>query len=94
MPAIAQGTPLGAGQLNASASVPGTFVYTPAAGIVLGLGNHQTLSVTFTPTDHARYAAVTVTASINVIACQTVSSGVVRSGFSVQTVVSQGISSR
>ena len=76
-PAITQGTPLGAGQLNASASVPGTFVYTPAAGTVLGLGNNQTLSVTFTPTDHTRYAAVTITASINVIACQVVPSGLV-----------------
>ena len=76
-PAIAQGTPLGAGQLNASASVPGTFVYNPAAGTVLGLGNNQTLSVTFTPTDHTRYAAVTVTASISVVPCQTVPSGLV-----------------
>ena len=30
--AITYGTPLSATQLNATASVPGTFVYTPAAG--------------------------------------------------------------
>jgi hypothetical protein len=47
---IAYGTALGAMQLNATASIPGTFVYTPAAGQVLTAGL-QTLSVTFTPSD-------------------------------------------
>ena len=32
---IVYGTALSATQLNATASVPGTFVYTPAAGTVL-----------------------------------------------------------
>jgi YD repeat-containing protein len=44
------GTPLSATQLNATATVPGTFVYTPAAGTVLDAGTH-TLSVRFTPND-------------------------------------------
>ena len=35
---ITYGTALGATQLNATASVPGTFVYTPAAGTVLNAG--------------------------------------------------------
>ena len=48
--AITQGTALGATQLNATANVPGTFVYSPAAGTVLPVGTH-TLRVTFTPTD-------------------------------------------
>jgi Flp pilus assembly CpaE family ATPase len=48
--AISHGTRLSAAQLNATASIPGRFVYTPAAGEVLGAGTH-TLSVTFTPTD-------------------------------------------
>jgi Flp pilus assembly CpaE family ATPase len=48
--AISHGTPLSAAQLNATASVPGTFVYTPAAGEMLAKGTH-TLSVTFTPSD-------------------------------------------
>ena len=52
---ITYGTALGATQLNATASVPGTFVYTPAAGTVLNAGRGQTLSVTFTPTDAANY---------------------------------------
>src|SRR5205807_3149505 len=33
--AITFGTPLSASQLNATASVPGSFVYTPAAGSIL-----------------------------------------------------------
>lgn len=51
---ISCGTPLSDVQLNATASVPGTFVYTPAKGEFLAAGS-QTLSATFTPTDSARY---------------------------------------
>jgi hypothetical protein len=53
--AITNPTPLSAAQLNATASVPGTFVYTPAPGTVLAAGR-QTLSVTFTPTDTVDYS--------------------------------------
>ena len=56
--AIIYGTPLSAAQLNATASVAGIFVYSPAAGTVLGAGT-QTLSTTFTPTDTADYGTVT-----------------------------------
>ena len=52
---IASGTPLGPVQFNATASVPGTFVYSPPAGTVLPVGTGQPLSVTFTPTDTANY---------------------------------------
>ena len=55
--AITYGTALSATQLNASANVTGTFVYSPAAGTVLGAGT-QTFSVTFTPTDTIDYNAV------------------------------------
>jgi large repetitive protein len=55
---IAYGTALGALQLDASASVPGTFAYTPAAGTVLTVGS-QLLTVTFTPTDSTDYATAT-----------------------------------
>jgi hypothetical protein len=58
-------TALSGAQLDATASVPGTFVYTPAVGTVLGAGA-QTLSVTFTPSDTVDYHAVTATALINV----------------------------
>ena len=61
--AISRGTPLGAAQLNATAPIPGNFVYTPAAGELLPTGTH-TLSVTFTPADPnfpAAQAAVSLT---------------------------------
>jgi len=68
---IAYGTALSSGQLNATAtanglSVPGTFAYTPAAGTMLGAGNHS-LSVTFTPTDGVDYGAGTANTTITVI---------------------------
>ena len=64
---VTYGTALGATQLNATASTPGTFVYTPAAGTVLGAGSSQALSVTFTPTDTANYSATGATVHINVM---------------------------
>jgi hypothetical protein len=63
--AITYGTALSAAQLNATSSVAGTFVYTPAAGTVLKAGV-QTLSVTFTPTDSVDYTTATSTVSITV----------------------------
>jgi formylglycine-generating enzyme required for sulfatase activity len=53
--AITYGTALSVKQLNAKASVPGLFDYIPAAGVKLPAGT-QTLNVTFTPTDSAKYA--------------------------------------
>lgn len=64
--AITYGTPLGASQLNATASVAGSFVYTPAAGTVLGAGDNQTLHVEFTPTDAINYANASKDVTINV----------------------------
>jgi hypothetical protein len=64
--AITYGTPLGASQLNATASVPGAFAYTPAAGTVLGAGDNQTLHVEFTPTDAVNYANASKDVTINV----------------------------
>ncbi len=60
------GTPLGPAQLNATANVPGTFVYTPPAGTVLSPGAGQVLSVTFTPSASSSYATATRTVTINV----------------------------
>jgi hypothetical protein len=62
---IVYGTALSATQLNASASVPGTLVYTPAAGIIPAAGT-DTLSVTFTPTDTTNYSPVTKTVTLTV----------------------------
>ena len=62
-PATAEGpVTLGAKELNAVCSVPGTLSYTPAAGTVLSAGTY-TLSVTCTPTD-TKIAAVTTTVTM------------------------------
>ncbi|UWZ87011.1 cellulose binding domain-containing protein [Occallatibacter riparius] len=63
--AIVYGNALTATQLDASASVAGTFTYSPAAGAVLGAGN-QTLTATFNPTDSANYSPVTSTVALTV----------------------------
>jgi hypothetical protein len=63
--AITYGTALTSTQLNATATIPGTFAYSPAAGAILGAGS-RTLSVTFTPTDTTDYSIVTVTATLTV----------------------------
>jgi glucuronoarabinoxylan endo-1,4-beta-xylanase len=64
--AITYGTALSATQLDATASVPGSFVYTPALGNVPTAGS-QTLSVAFTPSDTTDYnsASGSVTLTVN-----------------------------
>jgi hypothetical protein len=64
-PAIGHGTALSSTQLNATAGVPGTFAYTPAAGTVPSAGA-DSLSVTFTPTDAVDYIAATKSVSLTV----------------------------
>jgi hypothetical protein len=63
---IVYGTPLSNAQLNATASVPGAFLYSPAPNTVLHAGYSQTLTVTFSPTDAADYAVTATTVLINV----------------------------
>jgi hypothetical protein len=62
---IVYGTALDSTQLNATANVPGTFVYTPAAGTILDAGA-QTLAVTFTPTDTTNYNTASASVSLTV----------------------------
>jgi Flp pilus assembly CpaE family ATPase len=62
---IAGGTALDETQLNASAPVPGTFEYSPAAGEVLARGTHS-LNVTFTPDDSANYTTAEDTVTLTV----------------------------
>ena len=62
--AITYGTALGALQLNAGASVAGTFTYTPGPGS-FPPGGTDTLSATFTPAN-PNYAVATVTTTIKV----------------------------
>jgi len=63
--AITYGTALSATQLNATASVPGAFVYSQAAGSVLKAGTH-TLTAYFTPTDRTDYLCATGTQTLTV----------------------------
>jgi hypothetical protein len=64
--AVTVGAKLGATQLDATASVAGAFVYTPAAGTVLSTAGTIPLSVTFTPTDTADYNAATASVNLTV----------------------------
>ncbi len=63
--AISYGIALSDIQLNATASVPGTFVYTPSAGHVLAPGKY-TLSASFTPADTAKHAMAQATVELEV----------------------------
>ena len=60
---ISEDTPLGATQLNATANVPGRFIYEPEAGTKLPRGI-QDLKVTFIPDDLSKYQPMTATARI------------------------------
>lgn len=72
---IVYGTAIGSAQLNATAtslsgaSIPGTFVYTPSSGTVLGVGT-QKVSVTFTPTNTANYAVASASVDVTVTQAQ------------------------
>src|SRR5450759_2229228 len=63
---IIYGTALNSTQLNATASVPGTLVYSPAEGTVLGIGK-QTLHVDLTPEDATNYTSASKDVEINVL---------------------------
>jgi metallophosphoesterase (TIGR03768 family) len=62
--AIDYGATLSAAQLNASANVPGVFVYSPPAGSAPREGT-RTLTVTFTPSD-SRYTGAEKSVSLTV----------------------------
>jgi hypothetical protein len=64
---VTVGTALSATQLNATSSVPGSFVYSPALGIVMSTAGNTTLSTTFTPSDATDYNtnSATVTLTVN-----------------------------
>jgi hypothetical protein len=63
---ITQGIALSAAQLNAIASTPGAFVYTPASGTILNSGDNQVLHVDFTPSDITNYTAASKDVNISV----------------------------
>jgi len=64
---IVFGTLLSEQQLNATADVPGAFVYTPGIGTKLNAGTDQNLTADFTPTDAENYNSATKTVLINVL---------------------------
>jgi len=67
---VTQGAALSSAQLNAVANVPGTLVYTPAAGTVLPLGIRP-LTATFSPADPSDYTSATANNSLTVQAAPT-----------------------
>ncbi|NNG01411.1 MAG: hypothetical protein HKM93_18620 [Desulfobacteraceae bacterium] len=69
---IDAGIALSATQLNATADVEGTYVYTPDIGTVLSVGANQNLKVDFTPTDAVNYNTATKTVTIKVTEAITV----------------------
>ncbi len=64
---IVEGTALSSTQLNATTTVTGTFIYTPASGTVLSAGLNQSLSVAFTPDDAVNYNTANKSVLINVM---------------------------
>ncbi|MGC8802479.1 MAG: discoidin domain-containing protein, partial [Bacteroidales bacterium] len=71
---ITEGTALTNTQLNATANVAGTFIYSPELGTVLSAGTHV-LSVTFVPSDTANYLTATAEVTIKVVSQTSVSTG-------------------
>jgi hypothetical protein len=62
---IGYGNALNSAQLNATASVAGTFAYTPSAGHILAPGRY-TLTATFTPAEADKYATGEATVELEV----------------------------
>jgi uncharacterized repeat protein (TIGR03803 family) len=62
---IVFGTALSGVQLNATANIPGTFTYYPAAGTILGAGT-RTITVIFTPTGTVNFATAMSTVTLTV----------------------------
>src|SRR4029079_3282368 len=63
---LTYGAALSAAELNATASVRGTFSYSPSLGTVLAAGAGQSLTATFTPDDGANYSSAIATLVITV----------------------------
>jgi uncharacterized protein (TIGR02145 family) len=59
-------TALSSIQLNATANIAGTFVYSPGLGKALNVGDNQELKVDFTPTDVSKYNLVSKAVTINI----------------------------
>lgn len=64
---LVEGLPLTEAQLNATANVPGSIVFTPALGTVLPKGDNQELKAEFTPRDTEKYKSLSKTVTINIV---------------------------
>ena len=65
---LVAGTPPGAAQPNATGSLPGTFVATPAAGTIPGVGSGPVVTVRFTPAAATDSTRATASVGIAVVA--------------------------
>lgn len=92
---IQYGTALSSIQLDATANVPGTFVYTPPSGTVLPMSTTvppqpYALSVTFTPTtssNNANNNPITISAYIQVVSDSPIITGILPAPAAVGTTV-------
>ena len=69
---VPTGTILGATQLDATAGIPGTFTYNPAAGTLYSAPGNFGLSVSFAPVDSTDYGLGSATVTLNVVAATVV----------------------
>ncbi len=83
--AVPAGTTLSAAQLDATASVPGTFSYSPGMGTVLTHAGTVTLSTTFTPNNTEAYERVTASVSLTVTGTSIVKPSIASIGASSAT---------
>ncbi len=60
------GTVLSGTQLDATANVPGKFIYVPQAGTVLSIAGNYSVTATFAPTDSLDFTATSVTITFTV----------------------------
>ena len=65
--AVPTGTVLSATQLNATANVPGTFTYSPAAGTIFSAAGNFGLSASFTPVDSTDYGLASGAVTLTVV---------------------------
>jgi glucose/arabinose dehydrogenase len=64
---INQGVALSSNQLNATATIDGSFAYNPSLGTVLPAGSNQVLTASFTPVDLGQWSIITATQRVTVI---------------------------
>lgn len=64
---VIDGVALSETELNATANVPGSIVFTPPLGTLLKIGDNQALKMDFTPRDADKYPSLSKTVTVNVV---------------------------